>query len=159
MLSKSEIEFLTGSKQVNPNYARKLKHSIKTKLENLKQTLHVLAQNELTREWLLEAITEISNTITKSSNTPNKNTSNLNLNSQNPSLKHENSQSLSLSSQNKENLGIIRGETPYWWTGRDLNPRPSACQADDHSTLIYRPFSGCSIFYILVFSYIFLCLL
>ena len=50
MLSRPEIEFLLGFKQVSLNYARKLKHSIKAKLENLKQTLHVLVQDKLTRE-------------------------------------------------------------------------------------------------------------
>ena len=72
MLSRSEMEFLLGIKQVNPNYARKLKYSIKIKLENLKQTLQVLAQNEYTRKWLLETVTEISNTITKTSNAQNE---------------------------------------------------------------------------------------
>ncbi len=27
----------------------------------------------------------------------------------------------------------------FWWTGRDLNPRPPRCQRGDHARLIYPP--------------------
>ena len=129
MLSKSEIEFLLGSKQVSPNYARYLKYSIKKKLEQLKQTLKILAENEYTKTWLLETVREITNNVRESSNTPHKNNLNLNLNNQNPSLKHQNNQKSSLFSQNKENLGVVGGEAPYVMRPPGFEPGLEAWQA------------------------------
>ena len=34
---------------------------------------------------------------------------------------------------NPQNKGGIGTEGSDWWTGRDLNPRPSRCQRDDQS--------------------------
>lgn len=102
MLSKSETEFLLGSKQVSPNYARYLKHSIKKKLEQLKQTLKILAENQYTKTWLLETVREITNNVRESSNTFYENTLNQNINSQNLSPKHQNNQKSGLLPQEEE---------------------------------------------------------
>ncbi len=118
MLSKSEIEFLFGSKQVSPNYARYLKHSIKKKLEQLKQTLKILAENEYTKTWLLETVREITNNVRESSNTPHKNNLNLNLNNQNPSLKHQNNHNSSLNLKNRQGLGLWRMKLIFDGPGR-----------------------------------------
>ncbi len=107
MLSKSETEFLLGSKRVSPNYARYLKHSIKKKLEQLKHTLKILAENQYTKTWLLETVREITNNVRESSNTFYENTLNQNINSQNLSPKHQNNQKLGLFSQ-KEEGKIVR---------------------------------------------------
>lgn len=32
-----------------------------------------------------------------------------------------------------------------WWTGWDLNPRPSGCKPDDATRLIYRPIASRSL--------------
>ena len=38
--------------------------------------------------------------------------------------------------QKGENLGAVGS---WWWTGRDLNPRPPPCEGGIHSRLNYRP--------------------
>jgi hypothetical protein len=52
MLSKAELEFLDGNKQVTPQYARYLRHIIVKKLHRFEQTIPILIKNQQTREWL-----------------------------------------------------------------------------------------------------------
>ena len=70
MFSKSETEFLKGSKNVNDGYARYLRHSIKRKLEQFrKEAFPIMLGNSYTRTWMLEAVREIANTVRENPNT------------------------------------------------------------------------------------------
>ncbi len=105
MLSKTEIKYLKGIKQVDNNYERVLTHRILSKLHQFEKTIPLLLNNEKTKTWLHRIITEYCNDITDSRN-----------NHQNG--KKPNS---SLFSENK-----IGG----WWAEPDLNRRSSPRQGD-----------------------------
>jgi hypothetical protein len=114
LLSRAELEFLKGTKPVNPNYERVLFHRIFKKLNFFRdKVLPVLVSNQKTVSWV-ESITENCNGITNFSNDASK------------LEKLQNS----LFSQNNGKL---------LWTGRDLNPRPPECKSGIRSRLNYRP--------------------
>ena len=74
LLSKTELEYLEGRKQVTNNYARYLKHTISKKLERFEQTIPTLITNQETRAWLIKlcnTVREYPNTVSQNPNTQN----------------------------------------------------------------------------------------
>ena len=72
LLSRAELEFLKGTKTVNPNYERVLLHRIHKKLDSFRDNvLPVLWRNHKTASWV-ENITENCNRITNFSNDATK---------------------------------------------------------------------------------------
>ena len=65
-LSKTELEWLLGKKQLSGNYNRKIKSHIRKKLENFEKfELPLLLEKGLIS---LSSVTKFSNTVTKNSN-------------------------------------------------------------------------------------------
>ena len=58
MLSKTEIEYLSGKKVVNDNYRYYLEHSIRSKFKIFSEELPTLISNNLTRDIILREITK-----------------------------------------------------------------------------------------------------
>ena len=69
MLSRAELDFLDGSKQVSKGYSRYLKHTIAKKLHRFEQTIPTLITNQETREWL----DRLCNTVRQYPNTVSQN--------------------------------------------------------------------------------------
>ena len=68
MLSKGEMEFLKGIKQITPEYARFLKHSINKKLQELEAEIPILSSHELTKERLMNIVSVFPNGVRENSN-------------------------------------------------------------------------------------------
>ena len=69
VLSKSEIEYLKGLKNVSKGYERYLRHSINKKLSKFEeQILPTILNNETTRSWFINLVRRNTNAVRENTN-------------------------------------------------------------------------------------------